>query len=234
MRAKLTDFGMATTGPDVGETHVSTRVMGTMGYLDPKYLETGHLTPKSDIYALGVVYLELLTGRPPAGEEEEERLTGWIRPHISVRRPDLDVIVDPRMGDQYSKVGAQKLLVLAKHCISEDPAARPQIQDLVKTLQQIAALRHSRFDSSGSAISASSFGGHSRTGSEDSVSSVSGRNGPSSRGAGGAKESDIGLKAPLNAFGASSGDALDANIQINEDGSLVEASKVVFQKVDAR
>ncbi|CAI7783734.1 unnamed protein product, partial [Closterium sp. NIES-53] len=40
MRAKLTDFGMATMGPESGQTHISTRVMGTMGYLDPKYLET--------------------------------------------------------------------------------------------------------------------------------------------------------------------------------------------------
>lgn len=38
---RLTDFGMARAGPDGGETHISTRVMGTMGYLDPTYMETG-------------------------------------------------------------------------------------------------------------------------------------------------------------------------------------------------
>ena len=102
---------------------------------------SGHLTPKSDVYALGVVFLELLTGQPPAkGEAAEDRLTTWLRPHFSARRPDLHVIMDPRMDGQFSRVAAHKLLVLAKHCVSEDPMARPQIQDLVKTLQHIAAV----------------------------------------------------------------------------------------------
>ncbi|CAI5504917.1 unnamed protein product [Closterium sp. Naga37s-1] len=198
MRAKLTDFGMATVGPEAGQTHISTRVLGTMGYLDPKYLETGHLTPKSDIYALGVVYLELLTGRPPSGDDDQDAngeggLTAWIRPHISVRRPDLDIILDPRLKDQFSRIAAQKLLVLAKHCISEDPVARPQIQDLVKSMQHIVAIGHSRSDSSGSTMSGHSrsaslvsatSGGHSRSASassasanETAVSSVADRNG---------------------------------------------------------
>lgn len=142
LHAKLTDFGMATTGPDAGQTHISTRVMGTMGYLDPKYLETGHLTPKSDIYALGVVYFELLTGRPPSSgsEGEDSKLTTWVRTHVAQRRPNLEVVIDRRMGESYSRVGAQKLLVLAKHCINEDPAGRPQMENLIRTLQQICSL----------------------------------------------------------------------------------------------
>ncbi|CAI5469147.1 unnamed protein product [Closterium sp. Yama58-4] len=142
MRAKLTDFGMATMGPESGQTHISTRVMGTMGYLDPKYLETGHLTPKSDIYALGVVYFELLTGRPPSsgGETDDCKLTTWVRAHVAQRRPNLDAVMDERLEDKYSRVGAQKLLVLAKHCINEDPAGRPQMENLIKTLQQLMTL----------------------------------------------------------------------------------------------
>lgn len=64
MGAKLTDFGMATTGPEGGETHVSTRVMGTLGYLDPKYMETGtaacppassmHTTPEPSVLKLAL------------------------------------------------------------------------------------------------------------------------------------------------------------------------------------
>lgn len=137
--SRLTDFGLATMGPDEaeGQTHISTRVMGTMGYLDPKYLETGHLTPKSDVYALGVIFLELLSGRPPVDDgNEEERLTVWARPHL-YRRPCLEMIMDPRLGNHYNPVGAQKMAILAKHCVSEDPEARPQLQDLVKTLRVI-------------------------------------------------------------------------------------------------
>ncbi|CAI5519310.1 unnamed protein product [Closterium sp. Naga37s-1] len=47
MRARLTDFGMARAGPEEGKTHVSTQIKGTLGYLDPEYMDTGHLAPTS-------------------------------------------------------------------------------------------------------------------------------------------------------------------------------------------
>ncbi|CAI5487624.1 unnamed protein product [Closterium sp. Naga37s-1] len=253
MRAKLTDFGMATVGPEAGQTHISTRVLGTMGYLDPKYLETGHLTPKSDIYALGVVYLELLTGRPPSSDDDQDAngeggLTAWIRPHISVRRPDLDIILDPRLKEQFSRVAAQKLLVLAKHCIREDPVARPQIQDLVKSMQHIVAIGHSRSDSSGSTMSGHSrsaslvsatSGGHSRSASassasatEAAVSSIADRNG--GRDASG-RRSGEGRNSwrSLSCRDAGGGSDRGAENGI-DDGSYVNAGKAVFQDAAPR
>ncbi|GJP76478.1 hypothetical protein CLOP_g6921 [Closterium sp. NIES-67] len=232
MRAKLTDFGMATVGPEAGQTHVSTRVLGTMGYLDPKYMETGHLTPKSDIYALGVVYLELLTA--------------WIRPHISARRPDLDIILDPRLGDQFSRVGAQKLLVLAKHCINEDPVARPQIQDLVKTMQHIVAIGHSRSESSGSTISTHSrsaslvsaaSGGHSRSASaasatEGTANSTAERNGVVDAGS---RRSGEGRNSWRSLSRGDGREGSDRSVEHGiDDGSYVNAGKVVFQEAAPR
>ncbi|CAF1838068.1 unnamed protein product [Brassica oleracea] len=58
--AKLSDFGLATMGPEGFKSHVTTRVMGTYGYAAPEYVSTGHLTTKSDVYSYGVVLLELL------------------------------------------------------------------------------------------------------------------------------------------------------------------------------
>ncbi|KAI5013916.1 hypothetical protein ZWY2020_055306 [Hordeum vulgare] len=53
-RPKLSDFGLAREGPSEGQTHVSTAVMGTYGYAAPDYVQTGHLTTKSDVWSFGV------------------------------------------------------------------------------------------------------------------------------------------------------------------------------------
>lgn len=135
--ARLTDFGMARAGPDGGETHISTRVMGTMGYLDPTYMETGRLTKKSDVYAFGVLLLELLTGRRTTGESGNDSLTTWIRPFLSQRRPDLNLLVDPQLKGEYSKAGAVKMAILGKHCIHDDPGLRPDMGTLAENLELV-------------------------------------------------------------------------------------------------
>jgi serine/threonine protein kinase len=62
--AQVADFGLAKLDEfSVSHTHVSTRVMGTFGYLGPAYATRERLTEESDVYSFGVVLFELVSGR---------------------------------------------------------------------------------------------------------------------------------------------------------------------------
>ncbi|KAL8234116.1 hypothetical protein R6Q59_020216 [Mikania micrantha] len=81
--AKVADFGLAKITSDVA-THVSTRVMGTFGYLAPEYASSGKLTDKSDVFSFGVMLLELITGRRPVDSAQtfmDDSLVDWWLQH---------------------------------------------------------------------------------------------------------------------------------------------------------
>ncbi|THG02252.1 hypothetical protein TEA_018271 [Camellia sinensis var. sinensis] len=106
--AKISDFGLAKLGPSGGESHVTTRVMGTYGYAAPEYVATGHLYVKSDVYDFSVVLLEMLTGlraldsKRPSGQHN---LIDWTKPFLSNKRK-LKSIMDVRIEGQYSSKAA--------------------------------------------------------------------------------------------------------------------------------
>ncbi|TKV96743.1 hypothetical protein SEVIR_9G449500v4 [Setaria viridis] len=136
---KLSDFGLAKLGPTGDNTHVSTRVMGTPGYCAPEYLMTGKLTVSTDIYSFGVVMLEVLTGRIARDEslpESERNLASWaVNPTL---RPDITNLVDPALQGQCSASRLYHAFLLAARCVSELPAMRPAITEVVRTLDKIS------------------------------------------------------------------------------------------------
>ncbi|KAL3523824.1 hypothetical protein ACH5RR_016658 [Cinchona calisaya] len=137
--AKLSDFGLAKDGPTDGKSYVSTRVMGTYGYAAPEYMATGHLTTKSDIYSLGVVLLEMLSGRrvidknrPPG----EHNLIEWAKPYLASKRRIFQVM-DVRIEGQYSLSEALRAATLAVKCLAIEPKSRPNVDEVVKALEQL-------------------------------------------------------------------------------------------------
>ncbi|KAL3613817.1 putative serine/threonine-protein kinase pbl15 [Castilleja foliolosa] len=141
--AKLSDFGLATMGPEGSNTHVTTRVMGTYGYAAPEYVNTGHLTTKSDIYSFGVVLLELLTGRRAVDKtrpKNEQTLVDWAKPYLTSSRR-LRCVMDRRLAGQYSVKGAKEMGLLALQCVSLNPKDRPKMPAIILTLEGLQHLK---------------------------------------------------------------------------------------------
>ncbi|XP_022755766.1 probable serine/threonine-protein kinase PBL19 isoform X3 [Durio zibethinus] len=137
--AKLSDFGLARLGPIEGFGHVSTIVVGTVGYTAPEYVQTGRLTAKSDVWSFGVVLFELITGRRALERNlprSEQKLLEWVRPYVSDSKK-FHLIVDPRIEGQYCMKSAQKLASLANKCLTKNPKSRPKMSDVVETLGNI-------------------------------------------------------------------------------------------------
>nr|KYP42498.1 putative serine/threonine-protein kinase NAK [Cajanus cajan] len=139
-KPKLSDFGLAREGPVAGDTHVSTAVMGTYGYAAPDYIETGHLTAKSDVWSFGVVLYEILTGRRSMERNRpktEKKLLEWVKQYPSDSKR-FDTIIDPRLLEgQYSIGGMRKLAKLADHCLRKSAKDRPTMSQVVERLKQI-------------------------------------------------------------------------------------------------
>ncbi|KAK9755232.1 hypothetical protein RND81_01G011500 [Saponaria officinalis] len=137
--AKLSDFGLARLGPADGYSHVSTSVVGTVGYAAPEYVLTGKLTAKSDVWSFGVVLYELITGRRTVEinlPRNEQKLLEWVRPYVSDSKR-FHTIVDPLLGGQYCKKSAQRLASLANKCLAKQPKSRPKMTEVVEILGDI-------------------------------------------------------------------------------------------------
>ncbi|KAL2632599.1 hypothetical protein R1flu_004078 [Riccia fluitans] len=153
--ACVTDFGLARRmyGQD---THVSTIVAGTLGYVPPEYSQTWRSTTKGDVYSFGVVLLELITGKRPTGVEYDndtgETYTGgnlveYVRILLSKRRHQeaYDPIVKNSGGSQE----LFQFLKLAVLCTDDIPSNRPGMSDVTKALDQIQSSANSNSPGAG-------------------------------------------------------------------------------------
>lgn len=141
--AKLSDFGLAKLGPVNGDSHVTTRIIGTYGYAAPEYVSTGHLYVKSDVYGFGVVLLEMLTGLQALDTNrpsQEINLIDWAKPSLSEKRK-VKKIMDPRLQEQYPLKGAYLAAQLVLKCLESDPKNRPSMEQVLATLQHISGIK---------------------------------------------------------------------------------------------
>ncbi|EOA26954.1 hypothetical protein CARUB_v10023054mg [Capsella rubella] len=133
--AKLSDFGLAKL-LDSGESHITTRVMGTFGYVAPEYANTGLLNEKSDIYSFGVLLLEAVTGRDPVDygrPANEVNLVEWLKMMVGTRR--AEEVVDPRLEPRPSKSALKRALLVSLRCVDPEAEKRPRMSQVARMLE---------------------------------------------------------------------------------------------------
>ncbi|KAL7116389.1 hypothetical protein ACP275_03G002100 [Erythranthe tilingii] len=152
LRAKIADFALSRTLEADDQNLMTRHVVGTYGYMAPEYIESGLITPKLDVFALGVVMLELLSGREPivddddAGKDKNKEgshqmllLSERIERVLSGEsvREKLKEFVDPWLGDEYPLEVAYSLGELARRCVAHNIDARPNVSDVFVALSKL-------------------------------------------------------------------------------------------------
>ncbi|KAG7594899.1 Protein kinase domain [Arabidopsis thaliana x Arabidopsis arenosa] len=143
LQAKLADFGLSRSFPIEGETHVSTVVAGTIGYLDPEYYRTNWLTEKSDVYSFGIVILEIITNKPVIDQNREKRhIAEWVGQMLT--KGDIKSITDPSLHGDYDSGSVWKAVELAMSCLNPSSVNRPTMTQVVSELNECLASENLR------------------------------------------------------------------------------------------
>ncbi|XP_027331350.1 probable receptor-like protein kinase At3g17420 isoform X2 [Abrus precatorius] len=131
---QLSDFGLAKWASS--SSHITcTDVAGTFGYMAPEYFMYGKVNDKIDVYAFGVVLLELLSGRKPISGDYpkgQESLVMWASPIINSGK--VSQLLDPSLGNSYDHEEMERMVLAATLCLRRAPRARPQMSLISKLL----------------------------------------------------------------------------------------------------
>ncbi|KAL4627310.1 hypothetical protein ACB092_05G157500 [Castanea dentata] len=135
LNPKISDFGLAKLDEEEN-THISTRIAGTIGYMAPEYALWGHLTYKADVYSFGVVALEIIAGKNNMKYRPNQNfvcLLDWAI--VLQQRGDLMELVDPELGFDFSKEEALRMIKVSLLCTNPSPVLRPVMTAVVNMLE---------------------------------------------------------------------------------------------------
>jgi len=136
-KAKVSDFGTSRSIA-IDQTHLTTHVQGTFGYLDPEYFQSSHFTEKSDVYSFGVVLAELLTGQKPISyERSEERRSLATHFILLMEENKIFDILDERLMGQDREEEVIAVANLARRCLNLNGRKRPTMREVAIELEQI-------------------------------------------------------------------------------------------------
>ncbi|RDX72586.1 putative leucine-rich repeat receptor-like serine/threonine-protein kinase, partial [Mucuna pruriens] len=135
LNPKISDFGLAKLDEE-DNTHISTRIAGTYGYMAPEYAMHGYLTDKADVYSFGVVALEIVSGRSNMIQrhiEEAFHLLDWAR--MLKEKGNLMELVDPRLGLDFNEKEVMAMINVALLCTNDTASLRPAMSSVVSMLE---------------------------------------------------------------------------------------------------
>ncbi|XP_022772795.1 protein LYK5-like [Durio zibethinus] len=144
LRAKIANFSLArAVVNETSSVALTNRVVGTRGYMAPEYIKTGQVTSKIDVYAFGVVLLELITGKEAiiTQDRTEILLTETV---VSVMEKEnaeveLDSLIDTGLKCDNRAEFALRMVQLSVACLMEEPTKRPSMEEVVSVLSKIRA-----------------------------------------------------------------------------------------------
>ncbi|KAK0599605.1 hypothetical protein LWI29_006871 [Acer saccharum] len=141
LNPKISDFGLAKLDEE-DNTHISTRVAGTFGYMAPEYAMRGYLTDKADVYSFGIVALEIVSGRSNTTYRQKEDafyLLDWAL--VLKDEGKLMELVDPKLGSSFNEKEVMVMINVALLCSDVSPTVRPLMSTVVSMLEGRAAVQ---------------------------------------------------------------------------------------------
>ncbi|MCD7470283.1 hypothetical protein HAX54_010012 [Datura stramonium] len=132
---KVSDFGLAKLlGAE--KSYITTRVMGTFGYVAPEYASTGMLNERSDVYSFGILIMEIITGRNPVDYSRppgEVTLVDWLKVMVSNR--NAEGVLDPKLPEKPSSRALKRVLLVALRCVDPNAQKRPKMGHVIHMLE---------------------------------------------------------------------------------------------------
>ncbi|CAF2103107.1 hypothetical protein HID58_020120 [Brassica napus] len=128
---QICDFGLAKWLPKQLTHHNVSKFEGTFGYFAPEYFMHGIVDEKTDVFAFGVLLLELITGHP-ALDDSQQSLVLWAKPLLE--KKEITQLVDSSLGDEYNVEELSRLTSTASLCIEQSSLLRPRMSQVVELL----------------------------------------------------------------------------------------------------